>query len=270
MLQNVNATIVAFFVTYGLQLVGAIIIIVGGAFVARWAGELMNRGLSKNELEPPVRLLLVRLVRLLVFAFTLIIALDKLGVQIGPLIAGIGVAGVGIGLATQGVLSNMVAGLTIIFVKPFRVGDYIEIHGVNGQVTAIELCSTILAHPDRSRVIVPNRKIVGEILHNYGRIRQAKLNVAISYDADIQNTLALIHEVMVANPRVLKDPAPGVGIQLLEDSSVNIAVTPWVALQDYGPAQAELYAAILQKFRERGIEIPFPQREVRLVNPTAA
>jgi small conductance mechanosensitive channel len=269
MLQNIQATIVAFIVTYGFRLLGALVIIGAGAFLARWVANLLDRGLEKNNLEPPVRLLIVRIGRLLVFAFTLMIALDQMGVQIGPFIAGIGVAGVGVGLATQGVLSNMVAGLTIIVTKPFRVGEYIEVNGVNGQVTAIELCSTTLAHPDRSKILIPNRKIVGEIVHNYGVIRQCKLTVAVAYNTDIPSALALLKEIMLANPRVLKDPAPGTGVASLDDSAITLAAVPWVGLADYGAAQAEIYQVILQKFRERKIEIPFPQREVHLLNPAA-
>jgi len=115
-----------------------------------------------------MRKLIVRVVRMVVLLFAVVVALDKFGFQIAPLVAGIGVAGLGIGFALQGVLGNMVAGLTIIFTKPFRVGEYIEIVGVHGDVAAIELFSTTLVHTDRSRIIVPNRKIVGEILHNFG------------------------------------------------------------------------------------------------------
>src|SRR5216117_2052295 len=124
-------------------------------------------------------MLIVRVVKILVLAFTLLIVLDQLKVQITPLIAGIGIAGVGIGIALQGVLSNVMAGLTIIFTKPYRVGEYIEIAGTYGQVEMIDIFSTKLVHADRSRVVIPNRKIVGEILHNYGTIRQLNLSVGV-------------------------------------------------------------------------------------------
>src|SRR5438093_9240740 len=122
--------------------------------------------------------------------------------EVTPLVASIGVAGVGIGLAMQGVLSNMVCGLAIIFLKPFRVGEYIELLGVHGQVTAIELFSTTLAHPDRSRVVIPNRKIVGEVLHNYGTIRQLDLSVGVAYQTNIKEALATLCELVAQNPRV--------------------------------------------------------------------
>src|SRR5262249_21259958 len=136
-----------------------------------------------------------------VLLFTVVVALDKFGFQIAPLVAGIGVAGLGLGFALQGVLSNVVAGLTIIFTKPFRVGEHIEIVGVRGDVTTIELFSTTLVHPDRSRIIIPNRKIVGEILHNFGTLRQLHLGVMVPHGADLSKALSTAREVVTAGPR---------------------------------------------------------------------
>ncbi len=268
-LATIQDTVVKFFVEYGFKLLGAAIIMMAGFLIARWLGNLLMKGLSKRELEPPVRMLLVRVVKLLVIALTLVIAVQKLGVEVMPLVAGLGVAGVGVGLAMQGVLSNVVAGLTIIFTKPFRVGVYIDIAGVNGQVSAIELFSTTLLHTDLSRVVIPNRKIVGEILHNYAKIRQLDLAVGVSYDSDINTVLATVRELLAGNPKVPKAPAPVIGITLLADSSVNVAVKPWVSVDDYVPAQAEIYQAIVEQFRNRRIAIPFPQREIRVLGGSA-
>jgi len=254
---------------HGPAILSAILILVGGFLLARWLGKLAMRWLSRKELqlEPPVRMLMVRLFKLVIVVFSLVIAAGTAGVDVTALVASIGVAGVGIGLATQGVLSNVVAGLTIIFTKPFRVGEYIELLGVQGQVTAIELFSTTLLHPDRSRVVIPNRKIVGEILHNYGIIRQLDLVVGVSYDTDIKQALAIVREVVNRNPRVLKEPTAAVGVSGLADSAVSIAVKPWVAVTDFGAASAELNQALLEEFRAQQIDMPFPQREIRLLNP---
>src|SRR5215468_6869398 len=178
-------------IRYGFQLMGALVVLAAGALVARWVGAWMSRSLEKRTMEPPVRTLIVRAVRLVVLIFTVIIALDKFGFQIAPLVAGIGVAGLGVGFALQGVLSNVVAGLTIIFTKPFRVGEHIEIVGVRGDVTVIELFSTTLVHPDRSRVIIPNRKIVGEILHNFGTLCQLHLAAMVPHGSDLAAVLAM-------------------------------------------------------------------------------
>jgi small conductance mechanosensitive channel len=166
----------------------------------------------------------------------------------------------------QGVLGNLMAGLTIIFTKPFRFGEYIEIVGVQGQVTNIELFSTTLLHTDHSRIVVPNRKIVGEILHNYGHIRQLDMTVGVAYGTNINQALIIVREVLARNARVLKEPVPVVGVMMLADSSINIAIKPWAAVGDYNPAQAEIYQDIVEQFRSNNIQIPFPQREVRMFN----
>ena len=269
-MQQWQQTILTFLTQYGFELLGALIILAIGFLVARWLGNMTAGWLGKHDLEPPVRLLMVRVVRLMVFAFTLVVVMDRVGVPVTSLIAGIGVAGVCIGLALQGVLGNLMAGLTIIFTKPFRVGEYIELLGVAGQVTSIELFTTTLVHSDRSRVVIPNRKIVGEIMHNYGTMRQVDLTVGVAYGVNLSKVVSMVREILNANARVLKDPTPVVGIGALADSSIAITVQPWVKVPDYGPAQLELYQAIVEKFRSNEIDIPFPQREVRLLNEPAA
>jgi small conductance mechanosensitive channel len=198
-----------------------------------------------------------------------IMALQNLGVELLPLVAGLGVAGAGIALATQGLLSNLFAGLTIILTRPFRVGEYIGIVGEEGAVETVTLFQTTLTHPDRSRVVIPNRKIVGEILHNYGKIRQLNITVGVAYDTELNQALKVIQEVLGENARVLQDLKPVIGVCLLADSSINIAVKPWVGVQDYGPASGEINKTLLEAFREHGIAIPYPQREVRLLQDAA-
>ena len=251
---------------FGPKLLVAVIIIVAGYFAGRWVGKVMGRTLARLDLEPPVRLLLVRLVRVLVLALFALMALQNLGIQLLPLLAGLGVLGAGIALATQGVLSNVVAGLTIIFTKPFRVGEYVSMLGEEGDVRAISLFTTTLGHPDRSRVVIPNRKIVGEILHNYGQIRQLDIVVGVAYDTDLNQALAAINDLLQGNSRVLKDPAPVIQVTLLADSSINIAVKPWVKVPDYVQAGGEINKTIVETFRGRNIVIPFPQREVRILS----
>jgi small conductance mechanosensitive channel len=265
-LSEIQQKLVDFGTAYGMQVVGAIIILVIGLFFARWLGNVLARRLEKHHMEPPVRTLLVRVVRLVVMIFVLVMVLDKFGVPVLTLVAGMSVAGVGVGLAMQGVLKNLFAGLTIIFTKPFRVGEYVEILNVYGQVQTIELFSTTLLHPDMSRVVIPNHNIVGEILHNYGNIRQLDLTVGVGYGSNLAEVLAAVQEIVASNPRVLKTPAPVIGISALAGSSIVIAVKPWTAVPDFNPAQAEIYQAIIDHFRSRKIEIPFPQHEVRLLN----
>lgn len=247
----------------------AVLILVIGFFITRWVTRVLQRWLGKLELEPPVRQLLLRITWLLLMGVFLVLALTNLGVDLLPVVAGLGVAGAGVAFALQGVLGNLFAGLTIIFTKPFRVGEYVSMVGVEGRVEAIELFSTKLSHPDMSRVIVPNRKIVGEILHNYGKIRQIEVIVGVAYSTDLNLALAAVTDVLNKNPRVLKEPAPVIRVMMLADSSINIMIAPWVGVPDYGAAIGEVNKAVVEEFRARGISIPFPQREVRLLGAAA-
>jgi small conductance mechanosensitive channel len=241
-----------------------------GFVAARWLSKRVTNLLTHRSFEPPVRMLASRLVFLVALAFAAVVALANLGFEIMPLVTGMGVLGVGLGLATQGVLGNLVAGLTIIFTKPFRVGEYIDVIGEYGQVEKIELMATTLAHGDRSRVIIPNRKIVGEVMHNYGTIRQLDLKVGVSYDSNLSEVTAIVREVLKNNARVLKELTPGIGIASLDESCITISVKPWTAVTDYGLAGSEIYQAMVEKFRQRNINIPFPQREIHMLNGSAA
>src|SRR5712692_4541206 len=221
-------------IRYGFEVLGAFAILAAGFVIARWLGGLTERRMARSGVDVPIRKLTVRALKLVVLLFAVVVALDKFGFQIAPLVAGIGVAGLGIGIALQGVLSNVVAGLTIIFTKPFRVGEYVEIVGVNGDVAAIELFSTTLVHADRSRIIIPNRKIVGEILHNFGTVRQLHLALMVPHGSDLTGVLAIAREVVKANPRVLADPAAVIGIAQVEIAGIRIGVNPWVRVPDVG------------------------------------
>jgi small conductance mechanosensitive channel len=257
-------------VRYGFDLLGAVVILVAGVVVGRWAGALIGARLERQQLEPPMKQLIVRVTKIVVLLFALVVAIDKLGFQIAPLVAGIGVAGLGIGIALQGVLGNMVAGLNIILTKPFRVGEHIAVAGVHGDVVEITLTATILVHADRSRVIIPNRKIVGEILHNFSTTRQLNLSVGVAHPGDVVSLLRGVRDVVMTNTRVLKDPPPVIGIAQVTDGGVKLAVQPWVHIPDVGVADAELYQALLEHLRARGLTAPATAlHEVRVVNGAA-
>jgi len=257
--------LIDFVKAYGTKIFSALVILIAGYFVGRWIGKAFDNALRSRQLEPPIRILLVRAVNVVVILLALLLAVQNIGIEIMPIIAGLGVAGVGIGFATQGVLSNAVAGLTIIFSKPYKVGEFIELLGVYGEVASIELFSTTLMHADRSRVIIPNRKIVGEILHNYGSMRQCDLSVGIAYSTDVQRAIAVINEILKGNEMILQEPVPLVGVTVLADSSVTIAVKPWVAVKYFGIVESVIYQQIINRFRSERIEIPFPQREIRIL-----
>ena len=197
-------------------------------------------------------------------------AVQNLGIELLPLIAGLGVAGAGVALAMQGVLGNMVAGLTVIFTKPFSVGEYISITGEEGQVESVSLFSTVLIHADLSRVIIPNRKIVGEILHNYGSVRQLEIVVTIAYDTDLNGALSVLSDVLRDNPLTLDDPAPVIAVSMLRPAAVEtLLVKPWVSVADYVAAGGEIRKAIVEKFRSKNITNAIPLQEIRLLRSAA-
>lgn len=264
-LEQAKSTLIDLAIKFGPKVMVAILILAAGVYAGRWVGRGFDRWLQKLHLEPPVRILLVRLARLLVFGLFLIMALENLGVDLLPLIAGLGVAGAGIALAMQGVLGNLAAGLTIIFTRPFRVGEYVAMVGVEGRVESIDLFSTLLSHPDRSIVVVPNRKIVGEILHNYGQIRQLDLSVSIRRNEDLERALVAVEEVVGAEAMVLKEPAAFVGVKALEDEGIRIAVKPWVRVGDFVAAGSAINRAIVAKLHGTGIDYPALARDIHLV-----
>lgn len=268
-IEQTRRIIIDLSIRYGPKILTAVVFLFVGVLVSRRVGRFMQKWLTRRELEPPVRMLIGRMVSLIVLVLFVLMSLQNLGIELLPLFAGLGVAGVGVGLAMQGVLSNLSAGLTIIFTRPFRVGEYVALVGVEGQVHAIELFATTLLHSDRSRVVIPNRKIVGEILHNYGKLRQLDLSVSVAYGVDLDKAMRTIGEVLQQNPRVRKELTPVVGVTYLEDSAIKISIKPWVSVDDFIPAAGELNAAIVLAFRANKLEIPFPQCEVRLLPGSA-
>ncbi len=265
-IDHVRQQIIDLLIQFGPRLLTAIIIVIVGVIVGGWAERGLLRALRRFDLEPPLRQLLSRITRGLVLLLFIVMALQNLGVQLLPLIAGLGVAGAGIALAMQGVLSNIVAGLSIILTKPFRVGQYIQVAGVEGRVERIALFSTLLTHSDRSMVVIPNRKIVGEILHNYGHIRQVSIQLGVAPDADVAAALQIIEDVVLSNPRVLKDVPPVIGVSSLTGSVVQISILPWVSVDDYGPATAEIARTTLEALRARQINLAQSRHEVRLLS----
>lgn len=221
-LEQVRSTVIDLAVKFGPKVLAALIILSIGFMVGRWAAQWLERALMHIEMEPPVRSLIVRVARVAISILFVIMALQNLGVELLPLVAGLGVAGAGVALAMQGLLSNLFAGLTIILTKPFRIGEYIGIVGEEGTVETITLFQTTLSHPDRSLVVIPNRKIASEILHNYGRIRQVDLAVGVAYETDLNRALGLIQQILRDSRYVLRDIEPVIGVKQLGDSCVAI------------------------------------------------
>ncbi|MDI3285880.1 mechanosensitive ion channel family protein [Polyangium sp. 15x6] len=266
-LTSLKTTLVEFAVRYGLQILGACVIVFVGFKVAGYLTRMLDAWLEKKAtIDVALRTLIVRLLRLVVVGATIVIAAEKIGVPVASLIAGLGVAGVGIGLAMQGVLSNLIAGMTIFFLKPFKVGEYIDVLKEHGEVVDITLFSTTLRHTDQSLIVIPNRQISGEILHNYGTKRQLDIEIGIAHASDIGKAIDVATETVLADGRVLREPAPLIGIRKVSDFALTISVRPWVPVPEYEQAHLGLYRALVEAFRERGVDIPLPQREIRVVH----
>jgi small conductance mechanosensitive channel len=267
-LEHAQNTAIDLAIQFGPKVVVALLIMAAGFYAGRWAGRMIDPLLVKLELDETLRQLLIRMLRILVLGLFAIMALQNMGVQLLPLLAGLGVAGAGIALAMQGVLGNLAAGLTIIFTRPFLVGEYISIANEEGTVAEIKLFNTVLSHPDCSRVVIPNRKVAGEILHNYGKLRQLDVIVGVAYDTDIKLALQAIRDLLAAHPKILPAPEPVISVLTLADFRVQIAIRPWTSVADFNNTSSDITQATLETFRARGIAIPLPQREVRLLDPT--
>ena len=257
-LEDTRDVVTRLVLEHGPGLLAAVLIMIVGYFVMGWAAKLAARGLNHVSMEPPVRDLLLRGVKVLVLLLFLLIALQTLGVELLPLIAGLGIAGAAVALALQGVLGDVAAGLTIIFTRPFRVGEYVSVADEEGEVLDISLFATTLRHADLSRVVIPNRKIAGEILHNYGEIRQLDLRIALAYAMDLDAVIATVRQAVASNRRALADPPPVIQTAQLGERSIDLSVRPWVKVRDYGAAIGEINSGIVQALRERGLAEHLP------------
>jgi small conductance mechanosensitive channel len=258
--------LVTFSTTYGLKIIGAIIILVVGRIAAGMARNMMRKMLAKQE--PSIISFVGSLAYILVLAFAVLAALAKFGIQTASFIAVLGAAGFAIGFALQGSLANFAAGVLILVLRPYRAGDYIDAAGVAGTVKEIELFTTELATPDNVKIMVPNGKIYGDIIKNYSAndTRRVDLVVGIGYDCSIQKALEVAKKLIKEDTRILSDPAPQIAVSELADSSVNLVVRPWVKKEDYWALRFDLTQKIKETFDQNGIEIPFPQRVVHMVS----
>lgn len=257
---------------YGPKIVAAIVIFLLG----KWLSGILSRVVGRAMTRAGTDAMLVKFVESLVYAallaFVVLAALAQLGIQTTSFIAVIGAAGLAIGLALQGSLSNFAAGVMLIIFRPFKVGDFIDAAGVSGSVEEILIFSTKLKSPDNKQLYVPNGSILSGTIVNYSAKdqRRVDLKFGCGYDDDIKKAKALLEEIVTSNPLVLSDPAPTIGVLELGDSSVNFAVRPWVNTADYWNAYFQITEAVKQRFDEEGISIPFPQRDVHLIRSEAA
>ena len=253
---------------YGLDVVGGIVILILGWTVAGWSRRAVDRGLGRIEqIEATLRNFLASAVRYVILTLTVLAVLSQFGVQTASQITVFGAASLAIGLALQGTLQNVAAGVMLLFFRPFRIGDYVEAGGKAGTVTAIDLFLTEFATPDNVRILVPNAQIWGNPVVNYShhKTRRLDLTVGVDYGDEIDTAFATIRSVIAADARVHADPEPLVAAAELADSSVNLVIRVWCDADVYWPLKFDLMKAIKEALDKAGISIPFPQRVVHVV-----
>jgi small conductance mechanosensitive channel len=268
--EEVIQTIVSLMSTWGLQVVGALVLLIVGRWIAGALGRAARRGLERSKLDASLIPFLSGIVYYLTIAVVLIAVLNLFGIETTSLIAVLGAAGLAVGLAMQGTLSNVAAGVMLLIFRPLRPGDYVEVAGIAGSIDEIGLFSTTLNTPDNVHITVPNSSVYGETIKNYSTndTRRNDLVMSIAYGDDIGRAVEVLERVLAGDSRVLKDPAPVVAVSTLAESSVDLVVRPWCRKEDYWALRFDLTRRCKEELEGAGLSIPFPQRDLH-VFPTS-
>lgn len=270
LLQNVTSlavTLQAWLIQFGLKILAAILILLIGLRLARWGRRAVERLLSRTTIDQTLSRFTANATQIGLVMLTIVAVLGQVGVETASLIAVIGSAGLAIGLALQGSLSNLAAGVLLVLLRPFRVGDYIEAMGIGGVVEEIQLFMTLLVTTDNRAVIVPNSKLISDVIVNYSAKPQRRVDliIGVSYDDDLDLVQRVLTEVLQAEERVLAEPEPVIGLLDFADNRVNFVVRPWVNTPDYWSTYYSLKEAIKKRFDAEGIKIPFLPRDLHLI-----
>ena len=251
----------------GINVLVALLILLIGTWLAARIANLTQRAMHRASVDATLVGFLRNLIYGVLVAVLVVTALITAGVPSAPLVAALGASGLAIGLALQGSLSNLAWGVLLIIFRPFRAGDFIHAGGLDGTVEAVNLMYTLLSLPDGREAIVPNAKVGGDAIINANRrgTRRFELKVGIGYKDDIGQAIGEIEKLFVADPRILKEPPPTVVTGTLAESSVELIIRAWTRSEDMWGAQTELLRKIKEHFAEAGISIPFPQRELTVV-----
>jgi len=252
--------------TWGLQLIGALAVLIIGRFLCNVARKAIRRAMEARKVDPSLIPFLSNLVYFILLAAVVIAVLGLFGIETTSLVAVLGTAGLAIGLALQGTLSNFSSGVMLLLFRPFHVGDYIETAGVAGTVAEIGVFSTTLHTPDNVKIIVPNSGIFGATIKNYSAndTRRNDIVLGVSYGDDLSTAIAVVNSVLGKDSRVLPEPAPVVAVSELADSSVNLVVRPWCRKEDYWALRFDLIRSLKEELEKGGCSIPYPQRDVHL------
>lgn len=265
-LKNIINIVTDFCVRYSFQIVGALIILSIGYLFSGWLAKIVTNLCRKKDMDVTLASFLGQIAKLIVLCFVIIMALGKFGISVAPLIAALGAMAFGASFALQGPLSNYGAGLVIIMTRPFVVGNTILITGVSGIVEEVTLATTILSTEDGEKITIPNKQLVGEVLTNSYANKVIETSIGISYDDDPEKAIALILEVLSSFSNIPSPPEPQVGIEEFADSSINIGIRYWVPTKQYFEIQYAVNLSIYKNFKESGISIPYPQRDVRILS----
>ncbi|MGP1254177.1 MAG: mechanosensitive ion channel family protein [Kiloniellales bacterium] len=267
-LDELVDTLIFYITTYGLNVVGAIAILIVGLIIAGWVARAVERTLARSQrVDDTLRGFFSSFAKYFIIVFTVLAVLAQFGVQTASLIAVFGAAGLAIGLALQGTLSNLAAGVMLLLFRPFKIGDYIEAAGLSGTVKSITLFVTELATPDNVQVVVPNGELWGASIHNYSfhETRRVDLTLGIGYEANIAEAKAAILDEVGKDSRAHSDPAPMVAVLGLGESSVDLVVRVWCVAGDYWSLKFDLTEALKNRLDREGVSIPFPQRTVHMI-----
>jgi small conductance mechanosensitive channel len=252
--------------SYGLKIIGAIFTIIIGIWIAKLLSKTLGKVLKKKNVDATLTKFLISVVKIGLIAFVFISAASQVGIETASFVAVIGAAGLAVGFALQGSLSNLAAGVMLIIFKPIKVGDYVEGGGAAGSVESIGIFITTLTTPDNKVVYIPNSTMTGGNITNYSAkdTRRVDMVFGIGYEDDIDKAKSTIKSVLENDNRILKDPAPQIALSELGDSSVNFNVRPWVNKADYWGVYFDVHEKIKKRFDEEKISIPFPQRDVHV------
>jgi small conductance mechanosensitive channel len=253
-------------VVHGIKIIIALVIFIVGRWIVKAVRNFIKSMMTKKNVDPAVNSFVCSLIYVTLLIFVIIAALAQVGIQTTSLIAVLGAASLAIGLALQGSLANFAAGVLLIIFRPFKVGDYVECAGTAGAVYEMQIFTTQLKSPDNKKIIIPNAKLLGDVITNYSaqETRRVDLVIGVSYSDDLQKVEKVLTDILSQDERVLKDPAPTIAVLELADSSVNFAVRPWVKTGDYWNVYFALTKNIKMRLDAEGIAIPFPQRDVHL------
>lgn len=267
---EINREAIVVFVSFwGLRVLAALLILLVGRWIANKVTAAVRAGMTKRAVDPALISFVTSILYYAMLAAVVISAIGQVGIRTTSFVAVLGAAGLAIGLAMQGALSNFAAGTLLMLFRPFRIGDFVEAGGTSGIVQEIGILMTIMNSPDNKRIFVPNSQIMSGNITNVtaNPRRRIDLEIGISYDDDVDRAKELIREVVTSHPKVLADPAPVVELWELGESSVNLIVRQWTEKADWFPTRCELLPAIKKRLEAEGMSIPFPQRDVHLIQP---